>query len=79
MRVSAWLPACLPVNACAQVWPKDRADTLRCKARVFDLHACGELQAWVDGSAAFEGVESIPDAVDHMLSGRCVGKVVVRL
>ncbi|GAB4813339.1 hypothetical protein N2152v2_000385 [Parachlorella kessleri] len=62
-----------------QVWPKDRADTLRCKALVFDLHAAGQLQAWVDRTAGFEGVESIPDAVEYMLSGCCVGKVVVRL
>ena len=28
---------------------------------------------------SFVGVESIPAAVDHMLSGNCIGKVVVQL
>jgi NADPH-dependent curcumin reductase CurA len=33
----------------------------------------------VDDSRVFEGLESIPDAIEHMLSGTTVGKVVVRL
>lgn len=59
------------------VWPADRADTLAAKARVFRLHAEGALQAWVDDGAAFAGVAAVPDAVDYMLRGRAVGKVVV--
>lgn len=36
-------------------------------------------QAWVDESRRFEGLESVADAVEHMLSGSTVGKVVVQL
>lgn len=37
------------------------------------------MQAWVDDSQTFEGLESVVDAVEHMLSGSTVGKVVVQL
>lgn len=63
----------------SQVWPSDRSKTQECKRRLFELYDQGKLQVWVDDSAAFKGVASIPQAVDHMLSGKCVGKVVVDL
>ena len=61
------------------VWPKDRAEMLRCKAEVFDLVQRGEMQAWVDDGRSFSGLEGVADAVDYMLSAAAVGKVVVKL
>lgn len=63
----------------AQVWPSDPKAIARCKRRVFQLHREGRLQAWVDRSAHFKGLDSIPDAVEHMLRGGHMGKVVVEI
>lgn len=49
----------------------------RCKRRVFDLHAEGRLTAWTDLSHGFRGVGQVADAVDYMLQGGHVGKVVI--
>ncbi len=43
------------------------------------MYAEGRLQAWIDTSRTFKGVESIPEAIDHMLQGGHVGKVVVQI
>lgn len=51
----------------------------RCKKRVFDLHAAGQLTAWVDTAHGFEGVGGVADAIDYMLRGGHVGKVVIPL
>lgn len=64
--------------AYGSVWPQNRQDTLEAKKELFDLHGSGRIEAWVDGQE-FRGVESIPEAVDYMLKGRAVGKVVVEL
>ncbi len=42
------------------------------------LHAQGKLQAWVD-EREFVGVESVVDAIEYMLTGEAIGKVVVRM
>jgi len=61
------------------VWPKgDRQPILQAKEEVFRLHREGELTALVD-ARRFHGLDSIPDALEHMLSGTTVGKVVVEL
>ena len=39
---------------------------------------CAKLESLVD-EVHFEGLESVPDAMDHMLSGATVGKVVVKM
>jgi NADPH:quinone reductase-like Zn-dependent oxidoreductase len=62
-----------------QVWPAERAATLRAKAALFAAAAAGELAPWVDGGRAFRGLAAVPDAVDYMLGGAAVGKVVVAL
>ena len=64
-----------------KVWPDQRSDTVVAKRAVFDLYATGKLQAWVDGSDgdSFVGVEAVADAVDYMLTGQAVGKVVVKM
>jgi prostaglandin reductase 3 len=60
-------------------WPKDFGAVAGCKQRVLDLHASGELKALVDEKRSFEGLESVPDAIEYMLSGEAVGKVVVKM
>lgn len=60
-----------------QIWPKDRAAIRKCRQRVFDLFDAGQLTAWVDMSHGFRGVEQVPDAIDYMLQGKHVGKVVI--
>ena len=60
-------------------WPKDFGAVAPCKQRVLDLHASGELMALVDEKRVFDGLESVSDAIEYMLSGEAVGKVVVRI
>ena len=50
-----------------------------CKDRVLGLYAQGELESLVDDSREFTGLGSISDAVDFMLTGKAIGKVVVKL
>lgn len=49
------------------------------REKVFKLFEQGKLQAWVDVSHGFMGVEQIPQAVDYMLQGGHIGKVVIPL
>lgn len=60
-------------------WPKDFGSVAGCKQRLLNLHASGELKALVDDKRTFEGLESVSDAIEYMLSGEAVGKVVVRI
>jgi NADPH-dependent curcumin reductase CurA len=46
--------------------------------RLLDWHERGELTVLVDPTP-FQGLERVADAVEHLLSGRSRGKVVVRL
>ncbi|EKX49229.1 hypothetical protein GUITHDRAFT_85698 [Guillardia theta CCMP2712] len=46
--------------------------------QVFEQLGADSLKVLVD-SKHFEGLENIADAVDHMLSGKTVGKVVVKI
>lgn len=46
--------------------------------RVLDLYYAGALRVQVDATR-FHGLESVPDAVEHLLAGRNAGKVVVKL
>ncbi|MEW5306466.1 MAG: hypothetical protein WDW36_008928 [Sanguina aurantia] len=62
-----------------KIWPKDAATTMACKARLFSLYDAGHLTPRIDTSRTFVGVASIPDAVDHMLTGKHFGKVVVEI
>jgi NADPH-dependent curcumin reductase CurA len=48
------------------------------RRQLFDLHQDGKLEAWVD-SRQFQGIEKVCDAVEYMLSGQAIGKVVVSL
>ncbi len=53
-----------------------RQDIPAFRRELFDLHEEGRLQAWVD-SRRFHGVEQVSDAIEYMLTGQAVGKVVV--
>jgi len=62
--------------AYGNVWPADRKDTLQAKKSVFHLYDSGQLSAWVD-ERRFGGIQSVTSAVDNMLQGKALGKVVV--
>ena len=47
------------------------------KSRLFKRYYAHEICALVDTSKQFAGVEQVCDAVDFMLSGQAIGKVVV--
>ena len=46
--------------------------------RILDLYYRGEIRPHPDPTP-FRGLESVADAVEHLLAGRNVGKVVVQL
>lgn len=48
------------------------------RARLFRMVETGELEALVDREP-FSGLDAVPDAVEHLLAGRNLGKVVVDL
>jgi len=54
-------------------------DMAKYRDRVFDLHARGELKVLLDPEQVFVGVDSVCDAVDHMLGRGSVGKVCVKM
>jgi NADPH-dependent curcumin reductase CurA len=58
-----------------QAFPEHYDDAAR---RILQLHYDGKLQVWVDPTP-FVGVGQVADAVEHLLSGRNRGKVVIRL
>lgn len=64
--------------ACVQCVQADKEKVAAARKRVFALHAEGKLQAWIDPEQ-FAGLGAVPDAIEHMLSGRSIGKVVVRI
>ena len=64
--------------AVARAMQADRKDIPRYRQELFDLYAQGKLQAWVD-EREFAGVESVADAIEYMLTGQAIGKVVVRM
>jgi len=47
--------------------------------RVFELNSKGKLQVLLDPEKVFVGIESVCDAVDHMLSRNSIGKVCVQM
>ncbi|MFV3077031.1 zinc-binding dehydrogenase [Niveispirillum fermenti] len=53
------------------LWPAARE-------RLFGLHADGKITVTFD-QGTFTGLGQVPDAVEHLLSGRSMGKVVVDL
>lgn len=45
--------------------------------RILDLYYRGRITAWID--RPFRGLEAVADAVEHVLAGRNLGKVVIDL
>lgn len=64
--------------AYGQVWPPDRSKVIQAKQEVFDEYSRGKLQAWTD-QKQFSGLENASDAVEYMLSGTAIGKVILEL
>eukprot|EP00200_Dunaliella_tertiolecta_P002762 CAMPEP_0202340696 /NCGR_PEP_ID=MMETSP1126-20121109/2022_1 /ASSEMBLY_ACC=CAM_ASM_000457 /TAXON_ID=3047 /ORGANISM="Dunaliella tertiolecta, Strain CCMP1320" /LENGTH=399 /DNA_ID=CAMNT_0048931433 /DNA_START=39 /DNA_END=1238 /DNA_ORIENTATION=- len=64
-----------------RIWPRDPMTLMRIKQNLFKSFYEGKLEAWVDPHAlqAYQGVPAIPDAIDAMLQGGHIGKVVVRV
>ena len=60
------------------VWP-GRNEILAAKRALFDAQQAGTIRAVIDDTRRFQGVASVPDAVEHMLSRNTVGKVVVQI
>ena len=47
------------------------------KDNLFKRYYSGQIRALIDDSKSFHGVEQVCDAIDFMLSGKALGKVVV--
>lgn len=47
-------------------------------ARLRAVYNEGKLKSLVDDTP-FEGLEAVPAAIEHMLSGTTIGKVVVKI
>ena len=60
-------------------WPKDYGTVAGCKDRVLGLFVEGKLKSLVDDLDEFVGLESVSDAINHMLSSKTIGKVVVKI
>lgn len=60
-------------------WPKDVSIMKIAKEKVLKAFEEGTLISLVDDEKKFVGLESIVPAVQHMLSGTTVGKVVVKI
>lgn len=60
-------------------WPKDYGAVANCKDRVLGLYEEGKLRSLVDDKAKFVGLETVTDAINHMLSSKTIGKVVVQI
>lgn len=61
-------------------WPRNRDSSFGAlQGRILELVAKKQLESIVDKSKTFVGLESVSDAVDHMLGGSTIGKVVVKI
>lgn len=58
------------------IWPDDEQKVDEAKHRLFERFDAGLIRAIVD-DRRFIGLESTADAVDYMLTGKAVGKVIV--
>ena len=61
------------------VWPEDRALVRAARDHVFELHREGLLEVVTAGADDFVGLDRVPAAVEEMLSGRTLGKVVATI
>ena len=58
---------------------QDREGLQAAKDRLFERYYSGQIKALVDTAEEFEGVERVCDAIDYMLTGKAIGKVVVKM
>ncbi|WPT16411.1 Prostaglandin reductase-3 [Picochlorum sp. SENEW3] len=66
-------------TAFGNVWPTDASVRQQALEQVCNLYAEGRVTPLIDDVRQFHGIESIPDAIDYMLLGNAIGKVVVSL
>jgi NADPH-dependent curcumin reductase CurA len=59
-------------------WPKDYGTVAESKGRVLKLFAEKKLTSLIDDTE-FSGLDSVSDAINHMLSGNSIGKVIVKV
>lgn len=59
-------------------WPKDYGAVAGSKDRVLGLFAEKKLKSLIDDEK-FSGLESVSGAINHMLSGNSIGKVIVKI
>eukprot|EP00798_Chlamydomonas_sp_ICE-L_P014643 gene14643-20679_t len=61
----------------SKIWPSDPVEIKRCKQLIFQLAEEGKVKALVDESHGFQGVAGVTSAIEYMLKGGHVGKVVI--
>jgi len=67
-----------------KVWPSERSDTLKAKQEIFEMYFGskgrngGKIDAWVDQGRKFLKLEDVAAAVEYMLTGKTLGKVLVQ-
>lgn len=66
-------------TAFGNVWPTDASVRQQALVQVCNLYAEGRVTPLIDDVHQFHGIESIPDAIDYMLLGNAIGKVVVSI
>ncbi len=69
----------LPHSRSAWCSMQDAVSIAQCKKCVFELARSGKLEAWVDESHGHVGLEGVAPAVEYMLRGGHVGKVVIKI
>ena len=75
-RLPAYVMYCGQVGDWARV--QDNVGIVDYRKQALDMMHAGQIKAMVD-PREFRGLESVPDAIEYMLSGQSVGKVVVAL
>ena len=66
-------------TAFGNVWPTDAAVRQQALEHACKLYTEGRVTPLIDDKQNFHGIESISDAIDYMLRGNAIGKVVVAL
>lgn len=64
--------------AYGNVWPSDASMRQESLRELCELYENGTIRPLID-PAEFQGLESIPDSIDYMLTGNALGKVIVSL
>ena len=62
-----------------RLWPETAEEREDAREAAFTLADLGAIKPLVDTGASFVGVDACADAVDYMLEGKAIGKVVVAI